>query len=238
MEITVAAQPQWHPDGRHIFFRSPDQQDQYGIYRADILTGEVEPLLKFPRSRHFRSSFDVFPDGERIVFAHTLERDGGLVEYQVVVVDLTSGTEREIYRIGIEGTAQIRAVHLSPDGETVAIWQMESEGRAILIVPTEGGQAREILRGPVGHIAWMQDGRHLLVRMLNGEDSPPTPATHLVRVSVETGEVVDLGFSMEMAGLMDLSPDGRLLAFIDGAAAQEVWVMENFLPSGGPSNNP
>ncbi len=231
MELFYPSQPRWHPDGRTIFVRSQDRQNQYALYSVDVRTGEVEPVFKHPPSKMFRTSFDVFPDGERIVFAHTREREGGLFEYRVVVRDLTSGIEREIYSIGVGETMQIRAVALSPNGETVTIWQMGREDSAILVLPTEGGQAREILRGQLGQHDWMRDGRHLLVRIYDGEGFPPEMGTHLVRVSVETGEVVDLGFSMEMAGQLKLSPDGRLLAFIDGTAASEVWVMEDFLPS-------
>ena len=81
----------------------------------------------------------------------------------------------------------------------------------------------------------MPDGQHLLARVYDDSESL---GTHLVRVAVETGEVQDLGFSMEGAGPMSLSPDGRRLAYLDGTAAQEVWVMENFLPSDRRSNNP
>ena len=53
----------------------------------------------------------------------------------------------------------------------------------------------------------------------------------LRRVSVESGELQSLHLAMEDPRYLSLHRDGRGLAFTAGQGwAQEVWVMENFLP--------
>ncbi|MFH1763525.1 MAG: hypothetical protein ABIF09_04965 [Gemmatimonadota bacterium] len=233
MELNYPQQTLWTPDGRAILIRSQDREGQSGLYRADVLTGETVPLFK--KALGGIGSFDVIPGGDAIVYASELETESGQNELRILVRDLGSGAERDIHRVVLEGVGQVSHVALSPDGETVALLhrgerQNESDPDAVRLLPIGGGEPRELLRGSFQKIAWMPDGRSLLIRAYIDPEDPSNPDMHLVRVDVESGDVFEVGLSMDGGGHMALSPDGRRLAYVDGETAMEVWVMEDFLP--------
>ena len=62
------AQPVWSPDGRQLFYRSPDRMMRATVRRAGRLTVErVEPLFADIYERHDVTNYDVFPSGEELV---------------------------------------------------------------------------------------------------------------------------------------------------------------------------
>ncbi|MFH1763524.1 MAG: DPP IV N-terminal domain-containing protein [Gemmatimonadota bacterium] len=219
--VGYPSQPLWLPDGRTILLRAGGH-----VHRVDIWTAEVEELFSVGGDIY---SYDVTPDGSAVVYSHEAEGEGGRAVQRIVSRDLASGDEREIYRLVADGMEQLREIVLSPDGKTIAVWRVGNTDMSVFLLPIEGGEARELVRGFAGAPTWTPDGRALLVRVYN--DPPSTRGgTHLARVTVESGEVEDLGLGMQSWGQINLSPDGRHLAFIDGAMISEVWVMEGFLP--------
>ena len=111
-------------------------------------------------------------------------------------------------------------------------------------MPVSGGKAREVLKLELPErifdlgLAWTPDGRHLLVPILPKCTGVPEPGamTELLRVPVEGGDAQKVGLAMEEIGLGGVHPDGRRIVFDFGQrkeSAQEVWVMENFLPESG-----
>ncbi|MDP2957462.1 MAG: hypothetical protein Q8N53_13645 [Longimicrobiales bacterium] len=238
MELNYPMQPLWTPDGRAILLRSQDREGQQGLYRANVLTGETWPIFK--KALWGARAFDVLPGGDAIVYVSEGKDEAGKVEARIMVRNLDSGEEREIFRTLPQGTGELSQIVLSPDGETVAVLHSsvldgESRSNAVLLLPIAGGEPRELLRGSFQKLAWLPNGRFLLLRAY---DDPKSPAggggrMHLSRVDVDSGEIVDVGLSMDGPGHMALSRDGRRLAYLDGASAMEVWVMEDFLPPAG-----
>ncbi|MHB1193405.1 MAG: TolB family protein [Longimicrobiales bacterium] len=235
MELNYPTQPLWTPDGRAILLRSQDREGQHGLYRANVLTGETQPVFKKPLWAI--RTFDVLAGGDAIVYVSEGKNEAGNAEARILVRNLDSGEEREIHRFPTQGAEEFRQIVLSPDGETVAVLHTkaldaDSPANAVLLLSIAGGEPRELLRGSFQNLAWLPNGRFLLLRV---PDDPKDSGgggqrMHLSRVDVKSGQVSEAGLTMDGAGLMALSRDGRRLAYLDGASAVEVWVMENFLP--------
>jgi hypothetical protein len=69
------SQPVWSPDGRHVFYRSPDRMMRASVRNAGRLTVErVEPLFADIYERHDVTNYDVFPSGEELVMIRARSR--------------------------------------------------------------------------------------------------------------------------------------------------------------------
>ena len=155
--------------------------------------------------------------------------------------DLESGEEEEVVRTS---GSSISRMALSPDGRHLALIRgefrrAEAEGTTLELMPAGGGASRELLKTQdyfegisfeLGGLTWTPNGHELF--FVQGYAFDPEKPTQLWRISADGGEPQRLG--IEMVGLrdIDLHPDGRRIAFTGehGGGANEVWVMENFLP--------
>ncbi|MDA1094774.1 MAG: hypothetical protein O3A25_16105 [Acidobacteria bacterium] len=73
-------------------------------------------------------------------------------------------------------------------------------------------------------VEWTPGGTHLLFASGGG----------LWRVPAAGGQAQRLGLRTVTSGTtLSIHPDGRRIAFTGGEQVQEIWVMENFLPTGG-----
>ena len=69
------SQPVWSPDGRQLFYRSPNRMMRATIGRRGRLTVErVEPLFADIYERHDVTNYDVLPSGEELVMIRTGSR--------------------------------------------------------------------------------------------------------------------------------------------------------------------
>jgi hypothetical protein len=68
-------QPVWSPDGRRLFYRSPNQMMRATVRHARRLTVErVEPLFSDVYERHDVTNYDVLPGGEELVMIRARSR--------------------------------------------------------------------------------------------------------------------------------------------------------------------
>jgi Tol biopolymer transport system component len=177
-------------------------------------------------------------------------------EQSLVVRDLETGRERELYRgnprpageneqsmVPAQPTEMANAgnwgasnLAVSPDGQQLAFVWSTLTSQALKVIPTtESGETRELLRvqSPerLFQPAWMPDGGHLLFG--KGRIEGQEPRLELWRIPAEGGEPQDLGLAMEGLLLYGLSihPDGQRIAFTAGRdLGSQTWVMENVLP--------
>ncbi len=128
---------------------------------------------------------------------------------------------------------------LSPDGRWIALTRKgdgAAEDPTLWIVPTEGGEPRELRRSgnldPLDlALAWAPDGRHLLFGTHAESDNGPSRTIELWRISVDGGRPEKLGIAMPTLRNLRVHPDGKQIAFDAGYRRIEIWAMENFLPA-------
>ena len=217
--------PRWSPDGRTLIAAARDRQGRNGIFRIDAQTGEFTNVVYGPG---FGASPQWSRDGAKIYYVH----DG------VIERDLAAGTQR-VLMPPLTGKGQLA---ISPDGRFVALSGVDYDRDAnqrLQIVPTSGGEPRELLRladgetwGPARSMVWAPDSRALIVMKVTAARK----GLWLVPVDGGSPKLLDIDtdtFTKDGQGLdqgFSLSPDGRQIAFLSGKSAAEVWALENFLP--------
>ena len=207
-----------------------DAEDRVGLYLIDANTGAISPVVQ--------------TTADDPVWAAAWSADGSTVFYsrlaiyggvsRVMARELDSGDERELYR------GSVYALAVSPDGMELALIEYgRSMGRPrLLVLPLEGGEARELIAEPGGYdvidwhygLAWVPDGTGLLYGKTVRQGS--SAVDEVWHVSATDGSRRKTELTIE-GGPTDLRlhPDGRRIAFMAGSPeAWEVWVMENFLP--------
>jgi Tol biopolymer transport system component len=163
------------------------------------------------------STFDLSPDGRRVVIARTGPPPGG--GEVLLVIDTARGVTSRL--TGREFAAVDDPVW-SPDSRQVA-FRAVSGGNSILVVkPVDGGAERVVIDGQFDEVfleGWSPDGRYLAISIWEGSrrrgallpvDGKPEPITFVETANEEA----------------DFSPDGRWLAYSTSVdAGSEVFVV-------------
>jgi len=221
--------PRWAPDGRTVSIEGIESEGRRvgGIYRVDVQTAAVTPIVQFKKGM--------------MIFSHRWSRDGKLIYYtlggqdekacSVFVHNLETGQDDKLS--GAPENAH--DIDISPDGKWLVLMNREGK-RAIKIMPASGGEPREIYSfeqegNQIMTPAWSADGRYIYFSKL--QKSPPGAMMDLYRISVDGGEAQKLDLAMGRIRHLSVHPDGQRIAFSSLGANPEqsqVWVMENFLP--------
>ncbi len=220
--------PRWAPDGRTISVEGIDPEARVGgIYRIDVQTAAVTPIIQLKKGMR--------------VFSHRWSEDGKAIYYtlgdqtekacSVFVHNLETGQDERL--AGAPENAH--DIDISPDGKWLVLMNREGK-RAIRIMPTSGGEPREIYSfeqegNQVMTPAWSADARYIYFSKLQ---KSPGAVMDLYRVSVDGGEAQKIDLAMTRFRHFSVHPDGQRIAFSSMGANPEqsqVWVMENFLPA-------
>jgi Tol biopolymer transport system component len=209
-----------------------------GAYRIDLETGAPSLIVRQPDSELPFDSAAWSADGKSLFL---VRHNGQRTEFSLVRHDVASGQEKELLRKPFIGS--VFGFSISPDGSylTVASVDAASNSRTMLLVPTAGGNPREVMRVPSGvepsqlgqpaqgqapnAPSWSPDGAWFLLRNKQGEIWQ-APVDGSPRKLPNTLDPNILGFR--------LHPDGKTVVYVLGPAAQprftEIWALENFLP--------
>ena len=251
--FTNISVPRWSPDSRSLVAMGRDRNRRFDFYQIDAETGAHKMLVDSPGTGANQRMPVWLPDGKSIIHER---KAWGAPDKSLIVRNLETGSERTLYR-----SRHIHAWALSPDGRQVAL-SVPSEGPekefevaegetisvpeggfVLLVLPVNGGEAREILRLPDGEeagLAWTSDSRHLLYirqtilsQMQNPRSNERWPVW---RIPATGGESLrtELSFQPDEMLSLRLHPDGRRLVYMtgrrEGVPSREIWVLENFLP--------
>jgi len=230
--------PEWFPDGRSLLV-TDTRDSQWTFKRVDIASGDAHVVLRGVNIGH---NVTVSPDGKSLYFSVRGEETerGGLMLH-LMKKDLQSGAEVELYR-SESGGVHFFSIAVSPDGRRVAFMSNDPEDgkRTLYSISAEGGEAKELYRGPPSSTKrthgklplspygaeWTKDGRNLLV-VSRGQ---------LWAIAAEGGEPqplnVDMRQILNMREILNptVSPDDRQVAFTAVRSKGELWVIDNLLP--------
>ena len=227
----------WSPDGKSLLLCGGPGRGQNGCRIVEVHSGNV--LLEAATQGEQTPTRGAVwaPDGSAVYYATWVTSVG---RGRIVKRDLGTGKEEILYSLDRRhNPIQLAA---SPDGRFLA-FALESflekvMEQRIMLLPTGQGDARELARVElpnqlrIGTIAWPPDSRYVYF----ARGAPDAETDRLFRVSVSGGAPEQLQFESKELSELRFSPDGRQIAFTQyfgkGEGHGEVWVMENFLPSG------
>lgn len=236
----------WSPDGRSILFCGRDPTRESGNYRlgglylVDVESGQTTQVLELdPETKTaFWSDLGAewSKDGTAIIYSLY---DNNLGEGRLVWLDLESGEERELFR---DPTLTSQQFAVSPDGSRL-VFALRSaaegyssgihSGGRLLIMDLDDGDIREFHQipeeGRVWSLQWTPDGEHVLYTFRKDQ------VTAVLRVPV-TGGTAERSWTFEedhFNASINLSPDGRQVAYTTYHQEFEVWVMANLFSGGG-----
>ncbi len=186
------------------------------VVLTKALPGNAKPLKIIPFTSLDGSETDpaFSPDGRQIAFTWTRAGDSG-----IYIKPIGPGEPRRLTSYAGPDTNPA----WSPDGRLIAFLRGPDTSKvAVMTVPAVGGAERNVgeiedTLGYPGPIAWMRDGKSLIVR-----DAGPT-GPELFQLSLATGEKRALTIS-KLGGRFAPSPDGRQLAFERSAASERVRI--------------
>jgi len=221
--------PRWSPDGHNIFLTGRPTFRLYGIYKVDVQTGMLTPILMYkPQDKKNAWFMESSRDGKSFFYQHQdLEKS----LCRIFVRSFEDGTEKELYRLshllGISWS-------LSPDGKWLAFVSRKKK-RALIIIPATGGEPKELFRfehigGHPTALTWTADGKYILFSLSQKKEGLQKS---LWRIPSVGGKPQNLGLRMAYYDNLSAHPDGEHIAFSSwGPTYQmpEIWVMENFLP--------
>jgi Tol biopolymer transport system component len=219
----------WTADGRSVLARAsnPDsEEDRIVLYRLDVQTGSKEVVL---RSGKVRGYLQLSPDERFWFYWRAEENQEGQARFTIVREELETGDTTELFQTPYGHWGQIRGMDLSPDGRTLAFGYFPpGDSTRLVLLPVDGGEARELPIREATGINWMPDGEALLFRRF----VEVGPLYEVLYLDLAEGEPHPIGLTVSGNPGLDIHPDGRRIAYASGKGGAELWVMENFLPEG------
>jgi len=226
----------WDPDGRSILTVGSEEKGREGFYKIDAKTGDFTSILHFNKEDIVGAPV-WSQDGKKIFYMH---KDPQQKIARIMMFNLASKEKMEIHRdnfqrLFMDGRPFFpQDLVLSPDGQFLAfnVRERETLESILKIIPSSGGEAREVVRWEKGKIImtadWTPDGKELLFAESKFQRGHKF---EFWRISVEGGEPQKLGLSMDRVDLLRIHPDGQYIAFRAGQRIKEIYAMDNFLPA-------
>ncbi|MBN1362285.1 MAG: PD40 domain-containing protein [Sedimentisphaerales bacterium] len=228
----------WSPDGRSLLASQliayePDKAVwMRRVCRIDVDTGDTTVLLEKEDNPVWMA--ELSPDEKALYYS-----GGAIVRRQ-----LETGEEKAIFTFPQNAPGAGWAI--SPNGEFIATGcnegtkksQWEGGVKKVLLIPAQGGPARELVRweeptGMLTNVAWSRDSKTVLFTLykqsVTGGNAQMTD--EFWQVPADGGEPRKITETeLGMCYGVRVHPDGQRIAFSAAGRRHELWAMENFLP--------
>lgn len=216
----------WSPDGRYLLFSGDEHEDEElnrdpttQIYAVSREGGTVRRLSSGYGSNYAPA---VSPDGRRMAFLHTEERDAPT---RVMVVDVAGdlsfqGTPRTLTS---DWDFSPGSPQWTPDGNALR-WETAAFGnRHVYEVPVAGGTVRQVTQGDrqLGSVSTSADGRV----MAYTSTDPIRPAEVFISSGEGEGEQRITSFNDGWLSEVALAPAERITWRVSDGTEIEGWVI-------------
>jgi Tol biopolymer transport system component/tRNA A-37 threonylcarbamoyl transferase component Bud32 len=208
------------PDGNYVYcMASTHARAGFALYQVPIPGGEPRRIL----ADLTNPEFSVSPDGKEVVVRRRIEGPRG--EYRLIVSSVDEPRERIILRRPVSHPLFLPA--WSPDGKRIAFGStrltpnVERRIEEIVIATGEIRTISNITWPYTSSIAWMPDGRQLLVAAYESEQPP--------QVWLVPGDGREpRKVTSDVSAFYSATPaaDGRVFAALRGEGTTSVWVMQ------------
>jgi Tol biopolymer transport system component len=223
--------PAWAPDGSHIaFFRH--HPAVAGFYIVPV-HGGPERLLASAYSDRLPGRFvDWFPDSTALA---VVDKDKASEPFSIFRLDVDTGQERRLTWPPPDSHGD-RYPSVSPDGKSLAYARTHAFPVAdIFVTNFATGEVRRLTSDNqvVNGIAWTEDSRAVV---FSSERGSTAGAGNLWKVEISPGAVPQqVRGPGPRASLPALARTGRLLAYQDSRADNNIWRVANPAGSSTPS---
>jgi Tol biopolymer transport system component len=222
--------PNWAPDGRSLVCVTGT-----GVIRVDAQTGEVTTIASSPAG--FTYGLPQFSrDGKKIYYLKVPKGNETGDNGVIVERELSSAAERELAHGNVYGAT------LSPDGRYFAVVRSDrsTQSSVMMLIPASGGEARELFRTISPQRLgvdkeWTPDSRSLICWRMSGDTVNvleawmyPIDGGAPRKLDIDTSGV---RVSANNPNPIRVHPNGREIAYVATTRANEVSVLENFLPA-------
>ena len=209
----------WSPDGSEIAYLVYEG-DAISLQRLDVVKGNVEKVGGVDANKEI-----AWAAGAGLIFQRSDRRN-------YMLLDLDSGSQRPLLAKDEPAVWQFRASH---DGRFIAFARTanRTSEMSVCIASIDDGVARVLYAGRAAPVGWSTDGRRVfLVRDDPEEAEVGRCRVEVVACSVEDGKVEPVGSVPDPSGWsqVDVSGDGRHIAYARKRALSDVWVTEDFDP--------
>lgn len=204
----VDAGPRWKPDGSEVLFYST-RTGHREIWIMPIGGGPARQVTSGESESYYPAWS---PDGLQIV------KEGGGIS----ILPAQGGQEKRL-------TDNNHDLHpdWSPDGRWIVFDSRRSGVRHLWLIPSSGGQAEMLTKGPAFLPRWSTDGKRIFFIGI-GER-----ANNIWAISMESREekpVAALSGRRGSLGLLGLATDGQFLYFTWEEQRCDIWVADILLP--------
>jgi Tol biopolymer transport system component len=224
--LVYIPQLRWFPDGQSLLIHGRDIKHRFMTLRIDVQSSQQNPIISDVAERGQLS-----PDGKKVYY---MISDGGASRAGTMFEeDISTGTRRQLFRKPDATGTPV----LSPDGRWFAFIRTPpidlpkpGSNSTVFLHPVDAGTPREIeipgiLQAFFG-FDWMPDSKALLVPGRSSEQ-----ALWLVPVS-GTARKLDIDIRSWITGYgIRVAPNGKQIAFFSGQTRNEVWALENVIPT-------
>jgi Tol biopolymer transport system component len=221
--------PRLSPDGRSIITTGTDLKGRQGLYLIDVATGRTSAVI-LRNTGLGGAGPEWSPNGRFIRYMERRGRETVLWEREIGDADA-----KEIFRT----TMRNGWIRMSPDGKLVGFVSDDPERKiSTFVVASISGSAPRVLFEMPGantlssvHWQWTPDSSGVVVQ--KGGAAAASSATQEIWHLPLNGPPRKLDIDARQWGEgFQIHPDGRQIAFTAqaGAAGDEVWALENFLP--------
>jgi len=232
--------PRWSPDSRFVSVEGEDSDEHFSIYRVDIQTGAVDPIVQVePGVVIYSHRWS--KDGQSIFYTRSDPDEKGPVNLRnshIYIHDIVSGEDK----ILPGSPSDAKDIDISPDGQWLVLLNRDKK-RDIRIILTSGGEPRTLYSFEQQEFpviispTWIAGGKFILFfqEKTDFESDATIWVGELMRISTKGGEPQALGLKMVEFRHFSVHPDGQQIVFHSRGSETErkwaeIWVIENFLP--------